>query len=109
MVRTEWECWTYDVLGNARDGYEVNDRSCFDRHAILDLGVETHNFGTPHQFSSAHPSDSQIRKLFGLGRVKIETYGDDLWIYIRRARDGYPLGEMMCTSHVSLSPIRVSQ
>lgn len=105
-IETTWECWTYDVLGNAKDGYEVNDRSCFDRHAMLMLTVTVNNPGTPQEFESAYPTDAQIRALFGLGRTKIETDGDDLAIYVTRARDGYPIGEMLCTSHKSLSPIR---
>ena len=41
------------------------------------------------------------------GRFKIETEGDDVNISVNRARDSYPCGEMFCTSHDSLSPIRV--
>jgi hypothetical protein len=105
-VNTTWECWTYDVWGNKRDGYDVNDRSCFDRNAQLRLEVVVNNPGTPAEFESAYPSDRQIRALFGL-RCRISTDGDDLNIYINRDRDGYPLGEMRCTSHASLSPIRL--
>ena len=105
-IETTWECWTYDVLGNARYGYEVNDRSCFERNAALTLTVETNNPGTPQAFDSATPNDAQIRRLFGLGRTRFTTNGDDTTIYIDRDRYGYPLGEMHCTSHTSLSPIR---
>ena len=108
-VQTTWECWSYDVWGNARDGYEVNDRSCFDRDAHLSLKVVVNNAGTPQEFESAYPSDGQIQTLFGIGRTKIETDGDDLVIYVNRARDGYPIGEIHCVSHVSLSPIRVEE
>lgn len=103
-VDTTWECWTYDVWGNAKDGYDVNDRSCFDRAAELTLTVEVCNAGTPQAFESAHPTDRQIRRLFGL-TCKFETDGDDTIVYITRVRDGYPIGEMFCTSHESLSPI----
>ena len=104
-IDTSWECWTYDVWGNARDGYDVNDRSCFDRDAKLRIAVTVNNPGTEHAFTSAYPTDRQIKALFGL-RCRIATDGDDLNIYITRERDGYPLGEMFCTSHASLSPIR---
>ena len=106
-VVTTWECWAYDVWGNARDGWDVNDRSCFDRAATLTLKVKVNNPGTPDEFESAYPSDGQIQTLFGIGRTKIETDGDDLVVYVNRARDGYPIGEMHCTSHASLSPIQV--
>ena len=104
-IETTWECWTYDVWGNATDGYDVNDRSCFARAAVLDLAIQTHNIGIDREFHSAAPSGGQIRALFGI-RCRIETDGDDLSVFITRARDGYPIGEMLCTSHESLSPIR---
>ena len=105
-AETTWECWTYDVWGNAKDGYDVNDRSCFARAAELTLTVEVCNPGTPQEFDSASPTDRQIRRLFGL-TCKFETDGDDMHISIARLRDGYPIGEMLCTSHKSLSPIMV--
>jgi hypothetical protein len=36
--------------------------------------------------------------------LEIETDGDDVTIYVNRASDSYPLGELVCTSHDSLSP-----
>ena len=105
-IETTWELWSYDVWGNARDGYEVNDRSCFDREYPLTLQVEINNPGSELEFKSAYPSDKQIREIFGAERIRLDLEGDDMTIYINRARDGYPIGEMHCTSHVSLSPIR---
>lgn len=103
-VETEWELRTYDVWGNARDGYEVND-SYRRGTETLTLKVEIHNVGTDWAFGSASPSDAQIRRVFGV-KCAIETDGDDLTIYVNRERDGYPIGEMRCISHPSLSPIR---
>jgi hypothetical protein len=105
-INTVWEVRSYDVWGNAKDGYEVNDSYVIDRHCELRLKVETFNAGTPQEFVAAHPSNSQLRSALGLRRFKIETDGDDLSIYVNRARDGYPCGELYCTSHESLSPIR---
>jgi hypothetical protein len=105
-VHTIWEVWTYDVWGNARDGYEVNDRHCHERAFALDLEVKVNNLGTPQEFESASISDAQIEELWGLG-VETDGCGDDLSYYFQRVRDGYPVGEMFCTSHESLSPIRV--
>jgi hypothetical protein len=103
---TTWDVWSYDVWGNAKDGYDVNDRHCEGRDVPLRLTVQTYNVGTPHQFDSATPSDAQIRRVFNLGRTRFDTDGDDCVIHVRRARDGYPIGELTCTSHKSLSPIR---
>jgi hypothetical protein len=103
-VKTTWELWSYDVWGNEDDGYEVNDRSCFDRAYELELNVEVNNPGTPHEFLSAYPTDEQIVEAFFTKPIAIELDGDDLMIYIN-GEDGYPWGEMNCTSHKSLSPI----
>lgn len=107
-INTTWDVWTYDVWGNARDGYEVNDRFNEGRDVPIRLRVETFNAGTPQAFDAAYPSNRQIKAVLGLtnDNQAIETDGDDLAIYISRKRDGYPIGELHCTSHASLSPIR---
>lgn len=103
-ILTKWEMRTYDVWGNAKDGYEVNNSFSSGEHELR-LKVHTHNQGTEFEFQSAHPSDYQLQKLFGI-RCKLDTDGDDLNVYINRASDGYPIGELYCVSHSSLSPIR---
>ncbi len=107
-VTTTWELRSYDVWGNAKDGYEVNDSSVFDRDYSLDIPIETNNPNTPQAFDSASPTDRQIRAAFGIS-CQFDTDGDDITIYINRRRDSYPIGEMHCTSHASLSPIRVQE
>jgi hypothetical protein len=104
-ILTTWEISTYDVWGNPRDGYEVND--VFRAGAVeLRIPQTRFNVGTAQEFVSAFPSDRQIRSIFGIERVQIETDGDDLNIEVQRKRDGYPIGGMFCTSHCSLSPVR---
>jgi hypothetical protein len=105
-IKTEWRYATYDVWGNARDGYEVNDVYRRREPVVLTLEVKTFNEGTAQAFDAAEPTDRQIRRVFGLGRIQIETDGDDMLITVNRARDGYPIGEMCCVSHTSLSPIK---
>lgn len=103
-LNTTWTITTYDVWGNAKDGYDVND--VYRQGSItLMLDVQTFNQGTPNQFDSAYPTDRQLRRIFGLGRIQLDTNGDDLTVYVNRARDGYPIGEIHCVSHASLSPI----
>jgi hypothetical protein len=104
-VNTTWEVWTYDVWGNATDGYDVNDRNCVERAYPLRLKAVLNNAGKSGEFVSAYPSDYQLQRLFGVA-CKLDTDGDDTSIYVRRASDGYPIGELTCTSHESLSPIR---
>jgi hypothetical protein len=103
-IKTIWNMRTYDVWGNAKDGYDVND-SYSHGNVTLYLTPETHNVGTPQEFTSAYPSDKQLRSVFGV-RCQIECDGDDQTIYVKRARDWYPIGELSLESHASLSPIR---
>lgn len=159
-LKTIWSLRTYDVWGNAKDGYEVNDswdagevelRIPQTRHNIglamltyrcrdIGYGVESGNCwgewgetdsagkrefrrtdGTvlylfpdevlkdeSREFISAYPSDRQIKRAFGV-TCRIDTDGDDLTIYVTRERDGYPIGEMHCESHESLSPVRKAE
>lgn len=103
-IKTTWKLRTYDVWGNAKDGYEVNDTYSAGE-VELRIPATKHNVGTPQEFTSAYPSDRQIKKAFGV-TCRIDTEGDDLNIQVNRQRDGYPIGEMYCTSHESLSPVR---
>lgn len=100
---TTWEVATYDVWGNAKDGYEVND---VYRQGTIELRIPQtkYNEGTPNEFKGAYPSDRQIKHVFGV-LCRIETSGDDLTVYVNRQRDNYPIGELRCISHTSLSPV----
>lgn len=104
-ITTTWAPVTYDVWGNARDGWEVNN-TYRSAEVTLRLEVVTLNAGTPYAFDYAHPSKAQIRRVLGLGRTRWTEDREDLDIYAERTRDGYPLGGLTCTSHRSLSPIR---
>ena len=103
-IRTTWELSTYDVWGNSRDGYEVNDR--YGHGEVEVFAPQTvYNVGMAGEFVGASLTDRQIKRLFGVN-CRISTDGDDLTIYVERERDGYPIGELQCTSHASLSPVR---
>lgn len=103
-LKTRWSLRTYDVWGNSRDGYEVND--VYSAGEVeLRIPITRYNVGTPQEFSAASPTDRQIKLAFGVS-CRISTDGHDTYISVDRERDGYPIGEMTCTSHESLSPIR---
>lgn len=105
-IETTWKPYTYDVWGNAKDGYEVNDRYGHSE-VTLRLKVEIANPNTLQAFEYATPTDKQLRETLNVKpRVKLHTDGDDLTIYVNHASTGYQLGELHCTSHKSLSPIR---
>jgi len=106
-IKTIWALRTYDVWGNARDGYDVNDTYSAGKVELF-IPQTRWNVGTPQEFVSASPTDRQIKKAFGVN-CRIDTDGDDLSIYVNRERDGYPIGEMHCVSHASLSPVRKAE
>jgi hypothetical protein len=108
-IETHWQVWSYDVWGNKKEGYEVNDRFKDHEDYMILCQVQKYNEGTEREFEAAYPSDSQIRKALCIKpRVKIETEGDDINIYVSSST-GYPLGELNCISHESLSPIRAKE
>ena len=90
-----WEVWTYDVWGNAEDGWDVNDRHCLHRRYEIASPVEVCNPGTPAEFEAASPTDAQIREALGLVEdAAIDTDGDDHYITVDASEDAYPLGEL---------------
>jgi hypothetical protein len=118
LISTLWSVSTYDVYGNAKDGYDVNNvfrvrnynfsSNCYNDAWELKLrpkGGLTWVGEEQCTVWSASPSDTQIRQLLGCPRTKIIVTGDDTHLYVNRARDYYPLGELCCVSHTSLSPI----
>lgn len=105
-IMTRWNVATFDVWGNKRDGWEVNDVYRHSESVEIELTIQKNNAGTEREFSSAYPTNAQIRQTLGLKKnLKIALDGDDTFISVERARDGYPIGEMQCISHKSLSPV----
>lgn len=93
-----FEIWTYDVWGDAEDGFYVNDRMCVDRDYKICCKAQTYNAGTPHQFTVYEVTDAQIkrvaREVFGF-TCALDIDGDEKNIYVNREKDGYPLFEML--------------
>lgn len=103
-IKTTWEVWMYDVWGNKQDGYDVNDRTCVNRSLEVNCKVQIANDNTPQRFEYAGLSDYKIKQIFGVS-CKLDVWGDDCTYYVNRESDSYPIGELHCTSHTSLSPI----
>ena len=112
-ITTVWELRTYDVWGNAEDGFEVNNT--FSRGSFeLEATLETHNKGTEYEFQSASLSLEDICEALDwyLEDVRIADYGDDIFYYLEsdhEESDGMPLGELYCESHSSLSPPKLRE
>ena len=108
-IDTAWIVANYDVWGNAKDGYQVNN---VYRHGTVDLRIPVYiyNQGTEREFKEAFPTDKQIREALNVKpRVRLDLDGDDLNIYANHESTHYPLGELRCISHESLSPIRANK
>ena len=80
-----YRCWMYEVWGNEKDGYDVNDR-----YEIASDYVIAHSVR-----ENAKEMKKVIRKIFGIKpQVHITLDGDWNYIFVERERDGYPICEM---------------
>lgn len=82
----KYAVWTYDVWGNAEDGYDVNDRH---KIAVVDL--------------SEKPTDGEIiQAMYDTGivtnegiRNQMEVTGEPELLYVNVEEDGYPVAELV--------------
>lgn len=88
-----YQIWTYDVLGNEEDGYEVNDRR--KQHtADIVCQPELMNPGTPHKGVFYSPTPSQLNKAVA-ATAPLDWEGeDDHTLYATCPKTGYPAGEL---------------
>jgi hypothetical protein len=83
--------YTYDVWGNAKEGYEVNDRRAAGEMRIR-CKKEVLNKGTPHEFIKYDPTDLQLA--LASNEKGVEWDGEsDYTLYGNRKRDGKPICE----------------
>ncbi len=104
IISTVWEIVTYDVWGNKRDGFEVN-QSFHSGKIELPVKLEVSNPGSEWEFYSGELDDTNIRKALGITpRVRIyDPYCNEKIIYANHVSTDYPLGELRLISHDSLS------
>jgi hypothetical protein len=83
--------WTYDVWGNAREGFDVNDRYS---HGTVSIRCkrEVYNPGSPMQFVAYDPTDRQLSRAAGFTRV--EWDGSDGAYTAQLKSNGRPIGEL---------------
>ena len=87
-----YQVWTYDVWGNAKEGYEVNDRSSAGE-VIIRCKREVFNEGTEHEFARYNPTDLQLSRAIG-GRGLSWDGESDYTLYAERKSDGRPECEL---------------
>lgn len=101
----------YEVWEGEGGGWEAAAAHVVDDHLVLDLIVRTQQTGAPWdavkgEYAYAEISEQQIREALGCQGEQIEIDGHDVYVSVARRKDGYPIGELHCLSHESLSPIR---
>ena len=104
IISTVWEIVTYDVWGNKRDGFEVN-QSFHSGKIELPVKLEVSNPGSEWEFYSGELDDTNIRKALGITpRVRIyDPYCNEGVIYANHESTDFPLGELRLVSHDGLS------
>lgn len=92
LVRV-YRLYTYDVWGNAKDGYEVND--VFEQGKVqIRCKLKVFNEGTAHEFFDYDPTDAQLS--FAVKPTKPVTWDGENEYTLRaeRTSDGYPVCEL---------------
>lgn len=85
---------TYDVWGNARDGFDVNDRRSQGTVEIR-CKLEVFNPGTESEFATWTPTDRQLSRACGFRGVSWDRSGDpDYTIDCEVSRNGRPVGQV---------------
>jgi hypothetical protein len=110
IISTIWQIVNYDVWGNEKEGYEVN-QAFRSGNVEIPVKIECYNAGNQQEFFNGSPNDTQIRKALGITpRVRIyDPYCNERVIYANHVSTNYPLGELRLVSHDTLefSPSKV--
>jgi|688.fasta_scaffold18529_17 hypothetical protein len=103
IISTVWQIVNYDVWGNSKDGYEVN-QSFYSGNVEMPVKLEVYNPGIEGEFYDGSPDDTNIRKALGITpRVRIyDPYCNERVIYANHVSTNYPLGELRLVSHDTL-------
>lgn len=96
MEKQVFEVWTYDVWGNARDGFDVNDR-CKVGTVTIHVKPVSFNVGTEHEFTVHYPTDRQCAMATGWQGCHWD--GDENTIYAELNSNGRPVGELVRVDH----------
>lgn len=88
----KYTLWTYDLWGNHRDGWQVNDR--FKEGTItIKVKGKVYNEGTDHEFISYTPTDRQINRALGVKGV--EWQGEAEYTLYGETKTGKPVAELV--------------
>lgn len=83
--------YTYDLWGNARDGWDVNNK--FKQGTItIKVKGTVYNQGTDQEFVSYHPTDLQINRAIGGKGIRWE--GETEYTLYGESKSGKPIAEL---------------
>jgi len=84
-LQTTLRLWTYDVLGNEMDGYDVNDR-CNSQTEVIDGDIPALH----------RDAEDLLAEVFQFGpQVRIDWTQGDEWTYeLVNSQTGMPLGQI---------------
>jgi len=103
MKTVKYDVWSLDVWGNEEDGFDVNDKSCFQRGVEFPTYPQGYNKGTPREFWEHWPSDQQIiDTLIEIGFLNpdvklsdIDIDGDPQYsLYLEELSNGFPICQL---------------
>lgn len=103
MKTVKYDVWSLDVWGNEEDGFDVNDRSCFQCEVEFPTTHEIYNEGTDREFSDDWPTDQQIiDTLIEIGFLNTDVKLEDITIdgendfslYLDQAENGFPICQL---------------
>jgi hypothetical protein len=86
-----WRIYTYDVWGNANDGYEVND--VFRTSDIVEVASNADTATILAALDAANLIDAGYSELFTIDESNEDT------IYFERSNDGKPVAEIRREDH----------
>lgn len=86
-----YSVFTYDVWGDARDGFWVNN--VFRQESVsIRCKRKVYNVGTEHEFESFGPTDLQLSRAVGV--TGCEWEGDDRNLYATNKSNSKPVCEL---------------
>lgn len=99
----KYDVWSLDILGNAEDGWDMNDRSCYARAVEFPTMHEVFNQGKEGEFSTDWPTNQQILDML----VEIGYFNDSATLdtitidgdskfslWLEQKADGFPVCQL---------------
>ena len=90
-----YQLWTYDIWGNARDGFEVNNRY---KCGTIEIKCKLHvyNAGTDFEFADYSPTDLQLSRAVKPNKtIRLSWEGEtEYTLYASNNRNGCPICEL---------------